>query len=276
MREDFRFSQGSLQDYVDCQRRFQLRYVVNQSWPDVQAEPLMELEAHLERGARFHRLIERHQLGMESSVLETTIGDDEKLLLWWRAYLDFDYLHELEGQRFPELFLSAQVGGYRLVAKYDLVVVVPGERVVIFDWKTGRRRLSRHWFDERMQTRVYPYVMVRSGASLLGAEVLPEQVSMVYWLVADLGVTVVFEYSRRRFLEDEVMLARLMGEIVVRDDGGVWPLVGDDRGCRCCVYRSLCERVVSVADLEEYSNEGDNAAGGVGWFGLGDVVEGGF
>ena len=44
MREDFRFSQGSLQDYVDCQRRFQLRYVVNQSWPDVQAEPLMELE----------------------------------------------------------------------------------------------------------------------------------------------------------------------------------------------------------------------------------------
>ena len=37
--DDFHFSQGSLQDYVDCQRRFQLRYLMKLAWPAVDAEP---------------------------------------------------------------------------------------------------------------------------------------------------------------------------------------------------------------------------------------------
>jgi hypothetical protein len=41
---DFQFSQGSLQDYVDCRRRFQLRYLDQLAWPAVEAEPLLEHE----------------------------------------------------------------------------------------------------------------------------------------------------------------------------------------------------------------------------------------
>ena len=39
---DFHFSQGSLQDYVDCPRRFQLRYMMKLAWPAVEAEPAVE------------------------------------------------------------------------------------------------------------------------------------------------------------------------------------------------------------------------------------------
>jgi len=33
----FRFSQASLQDYVDCPQRFQLRYLAALQWPAVEA-----------------------------------------------------------------------------------------------------------------------------------------------------------------------------------------------------------------------------------------------
>ena len=42
--EGFRFSQSSLQDYVDCRRRFQLRYLQNLAWPALQSEPALENE----------------------------------------------------------------------------------------------------------------------------------------------------------------------------------------------------------------------------------------
>ena len=41
----FDFSQASLQDYIDCARRFQLRYLQQLHWPAPQAEPIRENEA---------------------------------------------------------------------------------------------------------------------------------------------------------------------------------------------------------------------------------------
>jgi hypothetical protein len=58
--EGFQFSQASLQDYVDCPRRFQLRYLVNLDWPAVEAEPVLKHERHMERAGLFHQMV--HQL----------------------------------------------------------------------------------------------------------------------------------------------------------------------------------------------------------------------
>ena len=41
---NFLFSQASLNDYVECARRFQLRYLLEQEWPAVASEPLLERE----------------------------------------------------------------------------------------------------------------------------------------------------------------------------------------------------------------------------------------
>ncbi|MCP4541151.1 MAG: PD-(D/E)XK nuclease family protein, partial [Chloroflexi bacterium] len=61
---DFQFSQASLQDYVDCPRRFQLRYVLRVAWPAPEAEPVLENERYLQQGAAFHRLVHQHALGL--------------------------------------------------------------------------------------------------------------------------------------------------------------------------------------------------------------------
>lgn len=256
--DTFRFSQASLQDYVDCPRRFQLRYIEMLAWPAPQTEPLLEFEDHLERGARFHRLVERHQLGMNPVVLEASLAGDESLLAWWRAYLGFSRVHNLEGQRYPELLLTTELGKQRLVAKFDLLVVVPGERVVVFDWKTTLRVLSRQWYESRLQTSVYLLVALRAAGVLFGAELVPEQVSMVYWSAVGTSTQVEFVYSYERYLLDVDFLSRLIQEIWGRDLAEVWPLAVDEVRCRFCRYRSLCDRGNQAGVLESDSNIFDN------------------
>ena len=45
---NFQFSPSSLQDFNDCPRRFQLKYLENLSWPAPSAEPALEYEEYLQ------------------------------------------------------------------------------------------------------------------------------------------------------------------------------------------------------------------------------------
>jgi hypothetical protein len=269
--DTFKFSQSNLQDYVDCPRRFHLRYVESQAWPGVQAEPLLEHERHLERGAEFHRLVERHQLGVDASVLTASIRDPD-LLEWWRAYLGFGYLHGLEGKHYPEYTLSARLGGAVFVATYDLLVV--GERVVIFDWKTYSRRPGVQWFESRLQTRVYPFVLCAVG---FGGVVHPEQVSMVYWLSGVPDEPVFIDYSAESFERDRRYLADVVGSVRARllAVEEIWPLTVDESRCGFCEYRSLCGRGDVAGSFDDVSMYDANIAGGgrlvLGLFDVGEL-----
>jgi predicted RecB family nuclease len=274
--QTFAFSQSSLQDYADCARRFQLRYVQSQAWPGVQAEPVLDHERHVERGTRFHRLVERHQLGMEAAKLGALIADPD-LRTWWQSYLRFDRLHQLGGRHYPEFTLSAELGGVRLTATYDLLVVQPGERLVIFDWKTSLRKLARQWYEARLQTRVYPYVLVQAGSSLWGGAVRPDQVSMIYWVAGAPDDPVVFEYDQRRFEQDKAYLEVITTEILARNEQEAWSLTADEARCKFCEYRSLCGRGSLAGIYTEFDMEDDNIARDRdGVLGLSDVTEVGF
>ena len=60
----FTFSQSSLQDYADCPRRFQLRYLDKLIYPAAETEPALENERHLLEGQLFHRLAQQFILGI--------------------------------------------------------------------------------------------------------------------------------------------------------------------------------------------------------------------
>jgi hypothetical protein len=106
--EGFQFSQGNLQDFIECRRRFHLRYLLNLAWPAVQTEPILEQERFMQQGARFHRLVQQHQLGLPAERLAALIHD-EKLMRWWESYLSA-VPQLVEGNaRYPELNLSAPV-----------------------------------------------------------------------------------------------------------------------------------------------------------------------
>ncbi len=256
--DGFTFSQSSLQDFVDCRRRFQLRYLKRLAWPAVESEPVLEAELHLQQGAIFHRLVQQHLVGVPGDRLEGMATGDE-LARWWANYLEFHQSlsgsGELSGRSYPEVLLAAPLGGYRLGAKYDLVVILPDGRARIYDWKTGprggRKRQSRRWLAERLQTRLYPYLLVRAGASLnAGQGLQPESVEMVYWFAGRPGEPERFTYNLQAYQEDEAYLVDLI-ETIQRLGEGEFPLTSQIRRCAYCVYRSLCERGARAGDLED-------------------------
>jgi CRISPR/Cas system-associated exonuclease Cas4 (RecB family) len=250
---DFAFSQGSLQDYVDCPRRFQLRYVERVAWPAIEVEPVHENERYLQQGAAFHRLVHQHALGVPAAQLTTAAGKMD-LRRWWRNYLEGRPAN-LPAARHPEIVLSAPLGGYRLLAKYDLVAVDPGQRVVIVDWKTSRKRTPRRWLEERLQTKVYLYLVVQAGAHLNGGRALaPQQVTMIYWFADFPADPEHFVYDAARHETDAAYLTALVEEIAgLADD--LFPLTANERRCCYCPYRSLCQRGVAAGQFDPASDE---------------------
>ena len=251
---DFQFSQGNLQDYVDCPRRFQLRYILQRAWPAAQAEPLAEVEHHMEMGQTFHRLVHQHVLGIPADVLMRTVADPA-LGRWWHNYLTTPPPGLPTALRRAEVVLSAPLGGYRLIAKYDLIAMSPGERAVIVDWKTSRRRPTRSALERRLQTRLYRYLLVEAGTPLNeGRPISPEQVEIIYWFADFPAQPEHFPYDTAQFMADGDYLSGLIAEIEHRDET-VWPLTANERHCRFCHYRSLCERGVNAGPLDELDDE---------------------
>jgi hypothetical protein len=263
--DNFQFSQGSLQDFVDCRRRFQLRYIERRAWPALQTEPAMEAERHMRQGALFHRLVQAHLLGVPAEALDALIQDAD-LERWWGHYLqyvgDLTGFQNLSGLKLhPEISLSAPLGNYRLVAKYDMVTVQPDGCLTIFDWKTSRKLPKPAWLAERLQTRVYPYLLVRAGADLnQGMPIAPEKVSMVYWYADHPDQPVRFDYNQADYQKDAEYLQALV-DTIQRSGDDQFPLTDDERRCAYCVYRSLCDRGVRAGDMdasEEGLEEGED------------------
>jgi hypothetical protein len=253
---DFIFSQASLQDAVECRRRFQLRYLLELAWPAPAAEPVDEYEARIRSGEAFHRLIHQHQVGLPAEQLtmqaevEVEVEGAQDLAAWWRNYLAHPP-ENLPPVRYPEVTLSAPVGGHRLLAKYDLVTIEPGRRAVIVDWKTSARRPTGAWLAARLQTRVYRYVLVRAGAHLnAGQAIAPEQVQMIYWFAAFPDQPERLPYNRTQHEADGRYLASLIADLTQAGDDD-FPLTEDATRCRFCPYRSLCNRGVEAGDIHE-------------------------
>lgn len=260
---DFQFSQSSLQDFVDCARRFQLRYVLQRKWPAVEADPVQEYERHMRLGAIFHKMIQQHLMGVPAERLTASTnaadGGDELLRVWWANYLQ-QGLADLPMQHHPELTLTAPLGAYRLIAKYDLLALDPGQRAVIVDWKTSQRKPNRERLKTHLQTVVYRYVLVQAGGQLNGGQPLaPEQVEMVYWFAQHPQQPERFPYDAAQFKADEAYLLALVADIASRgaDD---FPLTPDERRCFFCTYRSLCDRGKTAGNFLEMENldEGEN------------------
>ena len=266
---NFHFSQASLTDYLDCQRRFQLRYLLEQAWPAVESEPLLERERHADLGRRFHKLIQQHVEGLPEETLTHSISEPE-LARWWDAYLHSldTMLHDLPVSRRAEVAISIPIGNYRLTAHLDLLAV-DADRAVIVDWKTEHRQPTREQLLQRMQTRIYRYVLTEAQQRPPGA------VTMIYWFAQYPDQPIALPYDAAQQADDHQVITNLIGEIdaLARGSepaGGLpallasgtteWPKTPDERKCAYCIYRSLCQRGVQAGTLDADEEDFDLVA----------------
>jgi hypothetical protein len=274
----FAFSQSSLQAFEDCRRRFWLTYVEQLPWPAVEAAPVEEHERLMRLGATFHRLVERAEIGLGSVETANPDAFESPLREWLAAYR----LHRpqdlptasIEAEHVLSIpFPDAPDGGapgarYRLAAKFDLIAADgagsdgQGGRVVIVDWKTSRTRTDPGVLRRRLQSLVYPYVLVEASRSLPWGPVRPEQVEMRYWFAAAPEHPVVFAYDAAQHAANGERLRTVVSAILAGRGPEDFPRVPDTpefrrRFCDYCIYRSRCNRgqaagsLAAIEDLEE-------------------------
>ncbi|MCC6615457.1 MAG: PD-(D/E)XK nuclease family protein [Anaerolineae bacterium] len=251
--DDFVFSQTSLQDYVDCARRFELRYLLRQRWPAPEVDDMLEFEARMDKGEQFHHLVHQHLAGIDGEVLLPRIGDED-VRRWFDVYLKSG-LDGVPEMRRPETTITTVLNDTMLLAKFDLLAVKPGGRALIVDWKTSERMPSTERLAQRLQTIVYRYVLAASGEAFYGGQPIPpEQIEMVYWYADHEGATQRFPYDAAQYATDTAYLAGLIEEIASRPN---FPLTPDVNRCRFCPYRSLCDRGVQAGRLDEWDDGAD-------------------
>jgi len=245
--DDFVFSQSSLQDYVDCARRFDLRYIKGQRWPAPEVDDRLEFERRMQQGQQFHQLVHQHLIGLPTELLSKRIQDKD-VQRWFEQYLR-NGLHDVPEQSYPERTLNVLVGDYRLLAKFDLIAIGQ-DKALIIDWKTSRSLPRRKWLAKRLQTIVYRYVLAKGGQHLNnGVPIKPEKIEMQYWYAGHEGTTHRFAYGVDQFRADETYLVNLIHEIASRD---TFSLTDERRRCRFCTYRSLCDRGREAGSLAEW------------------------
>jgi len=256
---DFSFSQGSLQAYEDCPRLYQLRYLQRLPWPAPEVEPSLDNERTLLLGSAFHKMVQQFMVGIPVERLERLSHRDPELTKWWT---NFTNLHpQLDGEsKHHEITLSTQIGDFRLLAKYDLLIL-DKKRITIYDWKTNRKLIKRKWMTTKLQSRVYPFVLVKAGAGMnKGAAIDPEMVEMVYWFSNHPTSPIQLPYSSKRFQEDGEFIHGLISEIKSMV-GSEFSRTENQKRCQFCIYRSLCNRGVSAGafeDFEDIFNEGED------------------
>jgi len=259
----FQFSQGSLQAYVDCPKLFQLRYIERVSWPAPESEPSLDTENYIKLGASFHKLVQQYFLGVNPERLRAIAMRDPLLHQWWDNFLyhkpnSDGYAHH------SEIKLSTPQDQFRLVAKFDMVFIkntplFTNENVIgnlstesselngdliIYDWKTSRKLPERRFQASRLQTRVYPYVLVKAGTNFLANKAIePDQIKMVYWFSNHPTKPLQFNYSQDSYEKDGTFLSALINEIktIATDEARK---TQNQKRCRYCGYRSLCNRGV--------------------------------
>ena len=246
--ENFTFTQQNLQDFVDCRFRFYLKYIKQLDWPAVESEPLVLQEFRMELGRQFHLLVERYLSGIDVPTLTASIVSPE-LLAWWEAFMGLE-LDLNSAIKSAEKTLSMPFKGYRLLAKYDLLLETETGRIIIYDWKTSPRRPSPQVLQSRLQSRVYPFVLHHSRANQPVGEI-----EMSYWFPADPQRPFQFEYSEKQFAWDEEYLSALIEEILTLSEKEALK-TDDDKRCLYCRYRSLCDRGITAGELEP-DNEQD-------------------
>ncbi|MDA8234776.1 MAG: PD-(D/E)XK nuclease family protein [Clostridia bacterium] len=246
--KDMFFSQLALKTYQSCPLRFRRRYLEGLFWPGNWAGDKKQREA-IEGGRLFHLLAQRYYTQGEVPAGQLV---PEPVAAWLGNLVSFRPFNG-ENRFYPEHELRLNDRGIRLLAKYDLLMVTPDGRAVIYDWKTNGSRPTAAFWRKDFQTRVYLYLLCRAGGAYSPkGGFTPEDISMVYWNPNHPGAIEPLAYSEKQLLADEKLFRETIEKLEGLDfeDFGPTP---DQRQCRFCEYAPIChgERAMELEMVEE-------------------------
>lgn len=144
---------------------------------------------------------------------------------------------------FSEQLLQVPYKGYRLIAKFDLIVQLDQEFLII-DWKTSAKKPPPSVLAERMQTSLYPFIFNLVGGDLFKDQPInPDLIQFMYWFPLCSDHESLFAYSSKNEYDFENVLSGILEQISdFQLNKEIFPLTDNPKKCTFCGFRSLCER----------------------------------
>ena len=237
-------SQGHLNIWETCQRKYQYKYLEELSLPEAD----LSSQKKLLLGANFHLLMQQKELGLDVLTLASS---DPKLQSWLAAFehkppemIDGD--RNCEHRRTLEMAVEMPVAiplhdsqncdrnqaYFVLTAIYDFLIL--GDRKAqILDWKTHQVAIASDKLKTNWQTRLYLYLLTKT------TNYAPEQLSMTYWF-ANTAESVIIPYSQAEYISTENQLKQILTEINQAISYPKLPL--HSSACDNCEFRDRCDR----------------------------------
>lgn len=242
-----RLSAYALGVYQECPRKYALRYRQNRYWPAAEGaaraaaaeKPESGRGEALERGQRFHALVQAHQLGMPTdAILGALTAEDPAMADMWQAFLAHPDARPT-GTVTSEVSLHFFVREVPVMARFDRLVRNE-DRWTIVDWKTGGspKALASSW-----QSKLYPFALAHAGHVLNGgAAIPPAAISLRYWIWKDGAVRVMdLAYSAERYAEDLQTFEQQAAIVSAPLDAEHFPGHGPkSKACGRCSFMTLC------------------------------------
>jgi predicted RecB family nuclease len=244
----FDYSQNKLHDYLECPRRFELRYLLQRIWPAVHSEPVLEMEEQINNGKIFHLMAQQYFSGIHPDVIFMQV-ENVKISNWWKEFIRFaEAYNNLPHQ--SEVLISSKINNKSFVGVFDLLVYSPGEKITIIDWKTNHTRPSRKNLEQHVQTRLYPLLLTSGGKQWNNNnEIKPDQIEMIYWFANYPDEQQSFLYSEHQYQADLNFIQDLINQIE-STNLGEFTLTANQKRCNFCNYRSLCGRGIKPGSTE--------------------------
>ncbi len=249
LNNDFVFSANNLQDYVDCPRRFELKYLLNQSWPAVVSHPVQKMEEKMSMGTEFHRLARQYLEGLPTETLVAS-AKYQQVVEWFDRFTRFSAPY-VKSRHFTEYASFTSLDGYRLVAVFDFIAFFDDGQIIIADWKTTEAQPRRDYYQNRIQTLLYPLVAFETAPYLFekSRNYSPSDISFLYWFPAFPEKSLEFPFSAEIEQNNRLMISNLIHEISIKAPGD-YCKTEETRHCEFCRYRSLCERGTEAGSVE--------------------------
>ena len=252
--ENFQFSQSNLQAYERCPRQFFLRYVQGLQWPASISLEANKWEEEIHRGQRFHTWVQQQAIGLDVGK-EIASCEDVLLQTWWHNYITKPPSELSVGQVFSEVAISVPLPPFRLVARFDRIIIADNGRAVIVDWKTGQSRPRQEHFDQCWQTVVYQYVLAEAADVFTGGPIIgAEAISLVYWHAGYPRALEPINYSVAKHLQASKRIAAVIKKIS-NLAGADFKKTEDKEECKRCEFSAYCGRGQATGpdiDIEEY------------------------
>jgi hypothetical protein len=217
--DNFIFSSNNLQDYLDCPRRFELKYLLKQNWPAVTSQPVLEMENRITLGNRFHLLAHQFLSGIAGDFLKNTI-DDPELGFWFDNFQEY-IKHFLKFQYFSEFSVIMPFVGFRLMAVFDFISLKDTNKIRIGDWKTTSRLPKKEFYLQTVQSTLYPFLAYESRINIFPQTSTLEyqDLSMEYWFPGFPENTITWEHSASIHANSRELLSSLISEISQKESG---------------------------------------------------------